>query len=96
MIKLFSTPMLGVLGQSSSFSSSQSLSSGTELENRVPRNGLEPIGQILTRISATLDRQPMGKLSEQEEGRSRSHSPQNQKVAPLPVTASYPHEGGVA
>jgi len=83
--------MLGV--NQSSFNSSQSLSRGTELENRVPRSGFEHISEVLTRISVTLDRSPLGKLSEQEEGRSRSHLPQNQKVAPLPVTASYPLGG---
>ena len=95
MIRLSPTPMLGVSSQSS-LNNSQSLSSGAELENRVPRSGLEHIAEILTRISATLDRSAMGKLSEQGGGESLGYLASDKITAPSLVTASYPHEGGVA
>ena len=90
MIQVFSTSF-----PRSSLANSESLSRGVELEIRVQRLYLEHISEVLTRVSATLYRSQLGKLSEQEEGRSHFYSPQNQKVAPLPVITSYP-KGGVA
>jgi hypothetical protein len=95
MIVRSSTPMLGVSNQSF-LASSESLSRAKSCENRARATELEHISEVLARISATLDRQPLGKLLEQEEGRSHLSLPQNQGVAPLPVTTSYPFQGGVA
>ena len=94
MIKLFSTPAPGVNNQSS-LASSESLSRAKSCENRARATGLEHISEVLARISATLDRQQLGIIPEQEEGRSHLSSLQNQRVAPLPVTTSYPLQGGV-
>jgi hypothetical protein len=95
MIRLTSTPMLGVSNQSS-LTSSKSLSRAKSLKIRGDRGGLEHISEVLPRVFSDLDRQPLGIISEQEEGRLHLSPPQNQKVAPLPVTTSYPLEGGVA
>jgi hypothetical protein len=86
--------MMGISSQSHP-SSSESLSIAKSIKIRGGRAGLEHVSEVLPRILATIDRQPLGKLSEQEEGRSHFYSPQNQKVAPLPVTSSYPLQGGM-
>jgi hypothetical protein len=75
--------------------SSQSLSRAKSCENRAPATHLEHISVVLARISATLDRQPLGKLSEQGGGHQHESSPQKNEIAPPLVTTSYP-EGGVA
>jgi hypothetical protein len=94
MIKLFSTPAPGVNNQSS-LASSESLSSAKSLKIRGDRAGLEHISEVLPRILAVLDREQLGKISEQGGGHQHSSSPQKNEIAPLLVTTSYP-EGGVA
>lgn len=84
--------MLGV--NQSSFNKSQSIASGAELENRVPRNGLEHISAVLTRISATLDRSAIGTLSEQGGGQSLGYLASDKITAPSLVTTSYLSGGG--
>ena len=95
MVLRSSTPAPGAKNQSS-LVSSESLSRAKSCENRARATDLEHISEVLARISATLDRQQLGIIPEQEEGRSHLSSLQNQRVAPLPVTTSYPLQGGVA
>jgi hypothetical protein len=95
MIKPFSTPLLGVLNQSF-LSSSESLSRAKSLKIRGDWGGLEHISEVLPRILATLDRQSMGKLSEQGGGIPPGRPPENKEQSPLLVTTSYPLQGGVA
>ena len=73
-----------------------SLSRAKSFEIRVRRSDLEHISEVLTRISATLDRSQLGTLSEKGGGQSHFFPPQNQKAAPLLVTSTYPLEGGAA
>jgi hypothetical protein len=75
---------------------SQSLSRSESCNTRARATDLEHISEVLARVCANLDRQHLGKISEQEEGRSLVSSPKNQGIAPLPVTTSYPSNGGVA
>ena len=95
MVLRSSTPAPGAKNQSS-LVSSESLSRAKSYENRACATDLEHISEVLARISATLDRQQLGIIPEQEEGRSHLSWLQNQRVAPLPVTTSYPLQGGVA
>jgi len=75
---------------------SESLSRSESCENRARAVDLEHISEVLARISANLDRQPMGKLSEQGGGIPSQRSPQNQEQSPLLVNTSYPLEGGAS
>jgi hypothetical protein len=95
MIELSSTSMLGVLSQSP-LSSSKSLSIAQSVKIRGQWAGLEHISEVLPRILATIDRQPLGKLSEQGGGIPPGRPPENQKQSPLLVTTSYPSNGGVS
>jgi hypothetical protein len=95
MIKLFSTPMLGVSSQSP-LSSSESLSIAKSVKIRGQRAGLEHISEVLPRILATIDRLQLGKLSEQGGGRTPNNLPSNEITAPSLVTTSYPSNGGVS
>jgi len=95
MIELSSTPMLGVNNQSS-LSSSESLSRAKSCENRARATDLEHISEVLARISATLDREQLGIISEQGGGIPPGRPPENKKQSPLLVTTSYPLQGGVA
>jgi hypothetical protein len=75
---------------------SQSLSRSESCDTRARAVDLEHISEVLARISANLDRQPMGKLSEQGGGIPSQRSPQNQEQSPLLVNTSYPLEGGAS
>jgi hypothetical protein len=89
MIKLFLTPMLGVLNQSS-LSSFASLSRAESFENRARAIDLQHISGALARISATLDRRQLGIILEQGGGRSRKYLASDEITAPSLVTTSYP------
>ena len=75
---------------------SQSLSRSESCDTRARAADLEHISEVLARISANLDRQPMGKLSEQGGGIPPGRPPENKEQSPLLVTTSYPLQGGVA
>jgi hypothetical protein len=94
MIKLSSTSVLGV--SNPPISKSESLSRAQSFENRARATDLQHISEVLARISAALDRQPLGKLSEQGGGRSPKYLASNKVTAPSLVTTSYPSNGGIA
>ncbi len=77
-------------------SRSESLSRAQSREIRVQRSDLEHISEVLTRISATLDRQPLGKISKQGGGIPPGRPPQKIEQTPPLVNPSYPLQGGVA
>jgi len=87
--------VLGVQNQSF-LSSSESLSIAESKKIRGDRAGLEYISGVLPRILATIDRQPLGKISEQGGGHQHDSSPQKNAIAPHLVTPSYPLQGGAA
>ena len=74
----------------------ESLSSAKSLKIRGDRDGLKHISEVLPRILATLDRQPLGIISEQGGGIPPGRPPENKEQSPLLVTTSYPLQGGVA
>ena len=74
----------------------ESLSRAKSLKIRGDRAGLEHISEVLPRVFSDLDRQQMGKLSEQGGGIPPGRPPENKEQSPLLVTTSYPLQGGVA
>jgi len=95
MVLRSSTPAPGAKNQSS-LVSSESLSRAKSYENRACATDLEHISEVLARISATLDREQLGIISEQGGGIPPGRPPENKKQSPLLVTTSYPLQGGAA
>jgi len=95
MIEDFHTSLIEVSLSTFFSSSSESLSRAKSCNTRARSVDLEHISEVLARVCVTLDRQSLGKISEQGGGYDRDFSPQKNKIAPPFVTTSYP-EGGVA